>query len=71
MEGKFDFRHSWLDERLAGLDEEVRLYGDTFKNIWRPDLFLRSGTMKVRDDGINVLQVTKINTTGHVSYVLK
>ena len=53
------------------MDEEVRLYGDTFEDIWRPDLFIRSGSMKVRDNGINVLQVTKVNTTGHVWHVLE
>ena len=64
-------RHLWYDERLAGLDDEVSLYGDTFKDIWRPDLFIGDATFKVNDNGVDVYQLTKVNATGRVWHAIR
>ena len=71
LEAGFYIRQQWLDNRLAGLDDTVSLYGEAFKTIWRPDLFLRDTTLKALDNGIDVYHVTRVNTTGTVWHVIR
>ena len=71
LEAGFYIRQQWHDNRLAGLNDTVSLYGEAFKTIWRPDLFLRDATLKVLDNGIDVYHVTRVNTTGSVWHVIR
>ena len=64
-------RQSWKDERLAGIAESVRLVGERYKQIWRPDTFFRNAIKAGRrNNGLTVEQLTKINSTGHVWHVM-
>ena len=71
LEAGFYVRQQWHDNRLAGLNDTVSLYGEAFKTIWRPDLFLRDATLKVLDNGIDVYHVTRVNTTGSVWHAIR
>lgn len=65
-------RVSWKDERLAGIDEKIRLQGERYKEIWRPDLFYRNAIeASRRNNGLTVEQLTSINATGHVWHVMR
>ena len=65
----------WQVERTAGLDEGVQMNGESYTDIWRPDIFFAptglTTTARMRQKGMTVEQRTRINTTGqNVSYSL-
>ena len=73
MVATFYLRQSWLDSHLEGLDEMVQLGGDSYKDIWQPDLFLKGRGMRVSTAMKNAMteeQLTLINTTGLVTQTI-
>ena len=74
MAATFYRTQSWLDSRLEGLDEMVELGGDSYKDIWLPDLFLKGRGMRVsstmKKNAMTEEQLTLINTTGVVTQTI-
>ena len=70
MLATFYLTQRWLDNRLEGLDEMVQLGGESYKDIWQPDLFLKGRGMRVSatmmKNAMTEEQLTLINTTGLV-----
>ena len=67
----FYLRQGWKDERLAGISDKVRLVGERYRTIWRPDTFFRNAiSAGRRNNGMTVEQLTTINSTGHVWHVM-
>ena len=72
MTVQFFLRHQWYDKRLVELDgEKIRLSGDSYKDIWIPDLYFSNAVFaKATSNQINAEQVTFINSTdGNVWHV--
>ena len=65
MTAQFALRHQWYDKRLVELDgEKIRLSGDSYKDIWIPDLYFSNAVFaKAINNEINTQQVTFINST--------
>ena len=74
MLATFYLTQRWRDNRLEGLDEMVQLGGESYKDIWQPDLFLKGRGMRVSATMMkNVMseeQLTLINTTGLVTQTI-
>ena len=71
MLATFYLTQRWLDNRLEGLDEMVQLEGESYKDIWQPDVFLKGRGMRVsatmKKNVMTEEQLTLINTTGLVT----
>ena len=74
MLATFYLTQRWLDNRLEGLDETVQLGGESYKDIWQPDVFLKGRGMRVsatmKKNVMTEEQLTLINTTGLVTQTI-